>query len=108
QVEQTFDIGKNYTGLLPVRIQSEECLKGHLLITFIASMIVKRIQLELLNHENKRTKKLNPISLFQNLGYQRCSVFEDKIIIHEADSKANQGYKLFKIKVPEELNLGSR
>lgn len=108
QVEQTFDIGKNYTGLLPVRIQSEDRLRGHLLITFIASMIVKRIQLELLNHENKRTKKLNPISLFQNLGYQRCSVFEDKIIIHEADSKANQGYKLFKIKVPEELNLGSR
>uniref|UniRef100_UPI0024BBA979 hypothetical protein n=1 Tax=Ileibacterium valens TaxID=1862668 RepID=UPI0024BBA979 len=69
----------------------------HLLITFIASMIVKRIQLELLNHENKRTKKLNPISLFQNLGYQHCSVFKDKIIIHEADSKANQGYKLFKI-----------
>lgn len=103
QVEQTFDIGKNYAGLLPVRIQTEENLRGHLLITFIASVIVRRIQLTLLKNENKRTRKLNPVSLFQNLGYQHCSVFEDTIIVHEADSKANQGYKIFKIEAPEEV-----
>lgn len=108
QVEQTFDVGKNYASLLPVRIQSEENLRGHLLITFIGTMIVRRIQLSLLKNEDKRTRKLNAVSLFQNLGYQHCSVFKDKIIVHEADSKANQGYKIFKIEVPDEVSLASR
>lgn len=98
QIEQAFDIGKNYASLLPVRIQSEENLRGHQLIIFAASMIVRKIQRTLLQKENKCTRKLNPVSLFQNLGYQRCSVYEDKIIVHEAGSKANQGYKAFKIK----------
>lgn len=44
QVEQTFDSCKNYTDLLPLRIESEDNLRGPLLLTFIASCIVRRIQ----------------------------------------------------------------
>ena len=105
QVEQTFDVCKNYTDLLPLRIESEDKLRGHLLLTFIASCIVRRIQNKLLATEKKCSGRLNPISLFQNLGYQHCSVYKDKIIVHEADSKANKGYNLFGIEVPKELKV---
>ncbi|MBF0579606.1 transposase [Erysipelotrichaceae bacterium RD49] len=105
QVEQTFDVCKNYTDLLPLRIESEDKLRGHLLLTFIASCIVRRIQNKLLATEKKRSGRLNPISLFQNLGCQHCSVYKDKIIVHEADSKANKGYNLFEIEAPKELKV---
>lgn len=105
QIEQTFDLCKNYTDLLPLRIQSEQNLRGHLLLTFIAACIVRRIQNTLLSNEKKRSGRLTPVSLFQNLGYQHCSVYKDKIIVHEADSKANKGYEIFGIEVPKELKI---
>lgn len=105
QIEQTFDICKNYTDLLPLRIESEENFRGHLLLTFIAACIVKRIQRTLLKSEKKTSSRLNPISLFQNLAYQHCSVYKDKIVIHEADSKANKGYKIFEITPPAEVKI---
>lgn len=105
QIEQTFDICRNYTDLLPLRIESEETFRGHLLLTFIGACIVRRIQNTLLKSEKKSSGRLNPTSLFQNLGYQHCSVYKDKVVIHEADSKANRGYKTFKISYPAEIKI---
>ena len=33
--EQIFDFAKNYTKLLPLRVQSEETFNGHLLLSYI-------------------------------------------------------------------------
>jgi hypothetical protein len=33
QIEQIFDIGKNYAGMLPLRVHKEETFIGHLLLT---------------------------------------------------------------------------
>lgn len=104
-IEQTFDISKNYAGLLPLRIQSDENLRGHLLITFIATVIIKRIQYRLIHEQGKRDKNLNPISLLQNLGYQHCSVYENKIIVQEANEKANQGYRIFGMESPVSISV---
>ena len=32
QIEQTFDLGKNYAGMLPLNIQKEETFNGHMLL----------------------------------------------------------------------------
>ena len=103
EIEQTFDITKNYTNLLPLRIRSEANLRGHLLLTFMAASIVKRIQNELLEAEMKRSKRIRPTGLFQNLSYQHCSVYKDKTIIEEADAIPNKGYEIFEIQCPEEI-----
>lgn len=103
EVEQTFDISKNYVSLLPLRTHSEETFRGHLLITFAAAAIVKRLQYCLVHEQKKRDKNLNPVTLLQNLGYQHCSVYQDKVVIEEADSRANQGYRIFGIDSPKEL-----
>jgi len=95
QIEQMFDIGKNYAGLLPLRVQTEEALRGHLLLTFIVAVVIKKLQDALLE------TAYNPISLLLNLRNQKCKVFDDRIVTQEAFKKAKDCYKLFKIKCPE-------
>ena len=92
QIEQVFDLCKNNTNMLPLRVQTEETLRGHLLIVFIATMIAMKIQEEL------KDTSLNPASAFQLLRNQKCKVFSDQIIPQEALRKVNDLYRLFGIK----------
>lgn len=94
QIEQVFDIGKNYAEMLPLRVQSEETFRGHLLLTFIVTVVLKQLQESLLK------TNYNPTSLFLNLRNQKCKVFSNKVVTGEAFKKANDIYKLFKIKCP--------
>jgi len=94
QIEQVFDVGKNYADMLPVRVHREETFRGHLLLTFIATVAIKHIQDALLKTPT------TPMSLFLNLRNHKCKVFDDKIITHEVFKKANDCYKLFKIQCP--------
>jgi hypothetical protein len=95
QIEEIFDIGKNYADMLPLRVQTEETFRGHLVLTFIATVIVKLIQ------EHLKQTQYNPISLFLNLRNQKCKVYEDIVITQEPFKKINDCYKLFEIKCPE-------
>jgi len=97
QIEQVFDIGKNYADMLPLRVQSEDTFRGHLLLTFIASAIIKKLQIRL------KDSPYSPISLFANLRNQKCKVYDNIIITQEAFKKANDCYKLFEIECPVEI-----
>ncbi len=44
QIEQVFDIGKNYADMLPLKSQSKDTFRRHLLLTFIACIILKIMQ----------------------------------------------------------------
>ena len=94
QVEQIFDIGKNYAEMLPLRVHSEETFRGHLLLTFIVTVVMKKIQ------DHLKNTHITPMSLFLNLRNQKCKVYDDKIITNEAFKKANDCYKAFGIKCP--------
>jgi len=94
QIEQVFDIGKNYADMLPLRVQTEETFRGHLLLTFIVTVVIKMLQ------EKLKSTPTNPFSLFQILRNQKCKVYEDKVITAEVFKKANDCYKLFGIKCP--------
>jgi transposase len=98
QVEQIFDIGKNYADMLPLRIQTEETFRGHLLLTFLATIVIKKIQDEL------KKSTYTPISLFLNLRNQKCKIYSNKVITQEAFKKANDCYKHFNIECPIEIN----
>lgn len=101
QIEQVFDIGKNYAEMLPLRVQTEETFRGHLLLTFIVTIIVKLLQDALLK------TSFNPISVFLNLRNQKCKVFPDRVVTSEAFKKANDIYKLFHIKCPASIPFTS-
>jgi hypothetical protein len=94
QIEQVFDVGKNYADLLPLRVHSEDTFRGHLLLTFIATIIIKQIQ-DCLLHSS-----ITPISLFLDLRNHKCKVFPDRIITMEVFKKANDCYKLFNFPCP--------
>jgi hypothetical protein len=94
QIEQVFDIGKNYADMLPVRVHTEETFRGHLLLTFITTVVIKQLQ------EALAKSTITPMSLFLDLRNHKCKVFGNKIITHEAFKKANDIYKLFKIECP--------
>ncbi len=97
QIEQIFDIGKNYTNMLPLRVHTEETFRGHLLLTFISSVIVKMIQ------DDLKDTAFNPTSAFLQLKNQKCKVFDNDIIPQEAVKKVNDIYKKFKFKSPKTI-----
>ena len=97
QIEQIFDIGKNYANMLPLRVHTEETFRGHLILTFISTVIVKMLQDEL------KDTAFNPISAFLQLRNQKCKVFDSDIIPQEAVKKVNDIYKKFGLNYPKSI-----
>ena len=97
QIEQVFDICKNNTKMLPLRTQTEETFRGHLVLAFIASVIVKVLQ------EKLKNTKMNPKGVFFSLNNQRCKLFDSKVITSEFTKKSNDVLKFFKLTCPVEI-----
>ena len=99
QIEQIFDIGKNEANMLPLRTHNEKTFRGHLLLTFISTVIVKMMQNVLKNNQ------LTPRAVLFNLANQKCKVYDNNIVTMEAFKKANDSYKAFGIKCPVTIPL---
>ncbi len=98
-MEQLFDIEKNYSDLVPLRVQIEETLRGHLLLVFIVSALIKMLQ------EDLRDTEDTPMNLFLNLRNQKCKVYNTTIITAEPVKKMNAIYKKFDITCPSKFRL---
>jgi hypothetical protein len=98
-VEQVFDIGKNYAELLPLRTHKEETFRGHLMLSFMATAAILRM--------NRLLKKsgLNALMAIANLHNVKCLVFNDKLITTEPNKKANDILKALRIKIDTEIAL---
>lgn len=105
QVEQVFDISKNYADLLPIRVQSEQAFAGHLLVCFMATAIMQRLQKELLKRRSKKAKSLNAESILFYLRNQKCKVYKDYAIPQEPRKEVNALYDIFKVQVPYKIPL---
>ena len=95
--EQIFDIAKNYTKLLPLRVRNQGTFRGHLLLSFIASCAIKMIQL--------RLKEANLFfgSRLACLRNQKCTIYQNRIVTDEPQKEANDSYKALGIICPEEI-----
>ena len=89
QIEQIFDLCKNDTNLLPLRVHSEDTLRGHLVLTFIAAVIVCKLQLAL------KDTDFTPDNALYCLGKHRCKVYDDFILPSEPSPKQRKLYELF-------------
>ena len=105
QVEQVFDISKNYADLLPIRVQSEQAFSGHLLICFMATAIMQKLQQDLLKRRSKKSKSLNAESIMIYLRNQKCKVYKDYAIPQEPRKEANAIYDIFNVQVPHKIPL---
>ncbi len=105
QVEQVFDISKNYADLLPIRVQSEQAFAGHLLVCFMATAIMQRLQQELLKRRSRKAKSLNAESILCYLRNQKCKVYRDYSIPQEPRKEVNAIYDIFKVQLPYKIPL---
>ena len=97
QVEELFRIGKGIGKWLPIQIESEETLRGHLLITFITSVISKILMDQLIG------TGMTPEHLYSVLQYQSVQIFQDYLLTSEPVKKMNDIYKHFKITCPDTI-----
>ena len=90
-IEQAFDFGKNYANLLPLRTHSEATFRGHLLISFMATVTIMTIdKLFVTAHPKAKNKKpLNFIQARSCLRQMKCQVYDDHISVVEPDRKSN-------------------
>ena len=97
--QQVFDIGKNNADLLPLRVHNEDTFRGHLMLTFMATAIIQRMQRDIII-KRKKGSKINPEGLLLKLRNQKCKVYDDNIIPQEAVKNINEIYKLLNITCP--------
>ena len=77
QIEQVFDLCKNYAKLLPLSVQKESTLRGHLMMTFVATILLKLIQAELPNG----TESIK--ALLREFGYLSCKLYDKELVTSE-------------------------
>ena len=59
QVEQVFDLGKNNADILSLCIQNENTFRGHLMLTFLATALLQKLQRDIIA-KRKKKDKINP------------------------------------------------
>ena len=94
QVEDLFKITKGKSKLLPLNLEKEEVLRGHLMMTFMATVINKFMMDKL-----KSTQLTLSKALFV-LHEQKAEIFRDGIHVGEPVKLMNIAYKAFGIKCP--------
>jgi len=117
-IEQFIDVGKNYTGMLPLRVHSEETFRGHILVSFIAAAVVQRLQNSLKDKGEVKGRGKNKgrvldkaptvTSALMSLRNQKCKVYDDTILPCEAQAIANKAYTLLGIDVPYAIPLKNK
>jgi transposase len=96
-VEQVFDISKNLGDLMPLRIHSEEAFRGHLLLSFIATAILLRLN-GLLDGTNECAE--GALLLMRNL---KCKVFNNMTVVQEPNKRMNDIAEKLKFKFPVQI-----
>ena len=95
--EQIFDFAKNYTRLLPLRIRTDATLAGHMFMSFMATIVVKMIQLRL------KTQDMYLGSRLVTLRNLKCIVYSNRIVTDHPQKVVNDSFASFKLKVPTSL-----
>jgi len=99
-IEQIFDISKNYAELLPLRVHNEETFRGHLMLSFVATIVFLSI------NQLLKDTQYNAEGAFLILSNQKCKVFDDRVLPKEGNKKMNDIYKKLKISSPVSIAIG--
>ena len=97
-IEQVFDIGKNNSDLLPLRVHGIDSFRGHLLLSFIVSATYVLVNTKL------KGSDVCAMGAYQILRNLKCKVYNKKIVVQEANKKMNDIANHVKLAYPVELN----
>jgi hypothetical protein len=77
QIEQSFDVAKNSAHILPLRVHSIETFRGHLLVSFIQTIILILLDQQL----NK--SKIDPLYVFSTMKDLDIDIYnKDDLVLH--------------------------
>ena len=99
QVEKVFELCKQGAKILPVNVETEETFRGHLLMTFMAAVMLKMMS------EQLKGTSLTTESMLMILHEQHAVIYDNELITTEPVRKMNEAYKAFGITCPETLPL---
>lgn len=94
QVEKIFELCKQDGKILPLNVENEATFRGHLLMTFMACVVLKMMSVKL------EKTSLTTESMFMNLHEQHAVIYDKEFITTEPVRKMNEAYKAFKIECP--------
>lgn len=94
QVEKIFELCKQEGKILPINVENENTFRGHLMMTFMATAILKMMSKVL------RKTSLTTESMFMNLHEHHAVVYDKELITAEPVKKMNEAYKVFKVQCP--------
>jgi len=94
QVEKIFELCKQDGKILPLNVGTETTFRGHLMMTFMAAVLLK-----LMSEKLKKTS-LTTESMFMNLHEQHAVIYDDVFVTTEPTKKMNEAYKAFKVQCP--------
>ncbi|MCD8339502.1 MAG: hypothetical protein LUC43_04800 [Burkholderiales bacterium] len=122
ETEQLFEVEKNYVKALPQTIQSEEAFKGHLLLSFIGTVVkalidqqlkksaihndTQVIKEECVEKCSEEAPELNRIDMFKHLDNQGCICYGRKLIPDVPNKPINEIYKSLYIDSPKQIQIG--
>jgi len=98
-IEQIFDVDKNNLGLLPLRVHNEETFRGHLMLTFMASVAYLNF------NANLKKDELNATGVLANARNLKCKVYNNVILVKEPAKITRQASKTLGIKIPERIKF---
>lgn len=94
EIEQVFDFGKNYARMLSLSIQQEDTFRGHMVLTFISTVIIKLLVKKL----SKTHYPLKPT--IENLKNQSCTLFKNCYVTTEPNKITREAFKALEIDYP--------
>lgn len=94
QVEKIFELCKQGGKILPINVETEKALRGHLMLTFMAAATLKMMS------ERLKKTALTTETMFMNLHEQHAIVYDNEFITTEPVKKMNDAYKAFKVQCP--------
>lgn len=97
--EQFFDLANGYANLTPLRAHCEETARGMVMLTFMASSLIRRIQILL-----KGTSVPFRTAMLA-LRNQKCRIYGDTVLVDEPKKKAAIAYKQCGIESPAQLTI---
>jgi hypothetical protein len=103
KIEQIFDSAKNMTGLLPIAVHSEEVIRGHLLISFISSVLVSLLSNQL------HKKNICYTDLIYDLSSLLIDIHPDKKhVIHELEKNQREVIEALNLEYPFYVVAGNQ
>ena len=106
QAEKAFNISKHNAKILPLNVEDEDRFRGHILMSFMATIIVKMLKDKLKEQKKKKSRELLTVEkMFFVLNNHRALVYENDLLINEAVAEANLAYSTFGINVPVSIPI---